>query len=278
MSLSKVCLIAANNSITEDNKKIDYVRLASIAAERAKYYLDLPILLLTSDIEEASKYAIFDEIIEQKQIKNNSRTVIAGKKTLKYNWLNDSRIDAYDLTKNLADKTLMIDADYMIASDQLKIWLDSDYPFYMFDLAYDVTGRGIYSNNYFPSNDIVQRWATAICWDNSEEAKIIFETAKMVRDNYAFYATMLGMLNFNYRNDVAFSIACHLHNIKINNYQKLYNLPPSCYMKYIDAVKEWLIFFDDKCVRWYHDIHVINKEYAIDYDLMNNLRLKNVAA
>ena len=280
MSLNdKICVIAANNSYTDDNKLIDYLQLASIAAERVKYYLGLPTYLITNDVDAAKEYTIFAGYVEGIPTIVNKRNVIAGDSTIQYAWKNDARIDAFNLTKGLANKVLMIDADYMVASNQLSVHLKSDSPFWMFANARDITGSGSYINKYFPSNDIPQRWATGMCWDHSTEAEVIFETAKMVRDNYEFYALMLCMPRAPFRNDVAFSVAAHLHNVPLTNTQKLCNLPPAGYVYSKENAKQWIVEFGEKCFRWCHDdLHILNKMYAIDSTLMDQLRLKNVKA
>lgn len=279
MSLNdKICVIAANNSYTNDNKLVDYLQLASIAAERVKYYLGLSTYLITDDINAAKEYTIFADYIESNPTTINKRNVIAGDSTIQYSWKNDARIDAFKLTKGLANKVLMIDADYMVASDQLSVCLKNDSHFWLFSNALDITGSGIYAKKYFPSNDIPQRWATAMCWDHSIEAEVVFETAKMVRNNYEFYALMLGMPKAPFRNDVAFSVAAHLHNIPTSYNPRLWNLPPAGVLYYNDNVAQWVVGFGEKCFRWNNDIHILNKMYAIDYTLMEQLRLHNVKA
>lgn len=280
MSSNKaICVIAASNSYTLDGKLIDYIQLASIAAERVKFFLNLDTYLITEDIESAKEYkSFFADILINSPKKISKRTMLSNDELIQYNWKNDSRIEVFNLTKHLADKILMIDADYMIASDQLKVWLNTDYPFILFDTAIDAAGSGVYNNKYFPSNDITQCWATAMCWTTSYEAEIIFDTAKMVRDNYEFYATMLCMPKGVYRNDLAFSVACHLHNIPLNKNQKLWNLIPTARLEYFDKIKQWLIYSNNKVVRWNHDIHILNKQYAIDKTLMDNLRLRHDSA
>lgn len=279
MSLSeKICVISANNTKTSDNQLIDYIALASIAADRVKYFLGIPTYLITDDIKHGETYSNFAGVLENIPIKITKRNMLAGDAIIQYDWLNDARINAFSLTKDIADKVLMIDADYMIASDQLKSWLNNDYPFMIFNHADDILGTATYSMKYFSSNDIPQRWATAICWSNTLEAEVIFETAKMVRENYEFYATMLGLPKSPFRNDLAFSVACHVHNIPYQNYQKLWNLPPSGIILKKEKTNHWVVSFNNKCITWNHDVHVLNKQYAIDNSLMNHLRLSNVAA
>jgi hypothetical protein len=273
-----VCVIAANNTSTTDGTLLDYIQLASIAADRVKYYLGLPTFILTTDASAVKQYLNFAGVLESKPKKITKRTVIAGNEHIHYEWINDVRIDAYKASKGLANRILMIDADYMVASNQLDCWIKADYPFAIFNNAIDISGSQVYNGKYFPSNDIVQRWATAMCWDYSEEAEVIFKTAEMVRDNYEFYAVMLGMPKSPFRNDVAFSVACHLHNVPVYQYQTLWNLLPAANVKFLKKREQMLVTVGDKSIMWNFDFHVINKQYAIDTSLMNELRLTNVPA
>lgn len=275
----QACVIAAHNTYTKDGVLLDYIKLASIAAERVTHYLKVPVYLITEDVHAVSNedFGKFTGVIEHSPIKITNRAMIVGDNSVTYPWKNDARIDAYELTKGLADNILMIDADYMVASDRLLPWLHTDNPFIMFNNASDVTRHGIYDTWDFPSNDIPQRWATAMKWSHSNEADAVFETAKMVRDNYEFYALMLGMPKAPFRNDLAFSVASHIHSIPTNYTETLYNLPPGGYIyKSTMEHKVWVVGLHNNCVSWNHDIHVLNKHYAMSPDLMNHLRLQDV--
>lgn len=277
-SNKKICVIAANNSIT-DGKVIDYIQLASVAAERVKYFLGLDTYIITNDPTLASQFSIFAKIIEYKPTKISKRVMVSSDDTIQYDWFNDSRIAAFELTKGLADKVLMLDADYIVGSDQLSPWLKNDCPFSIFNHASDVIGKDTYQGfKYFPSNDILQRWATGICFDHSEEARVIFDTANMVRENYEFYALMTGLPSTVYRNDLAFSVACHLHNIPYNDPPTLFNVPATSEIYYTNKDANWIIVNGMRGIIWDYDMHVLNKKYAIDPQCMNQLRLKNVTA
>jgi hypothetical protein len=273
----KICIISATNSITDDNKTIDYIQLASVAADRARYYLDVPTVLITSDTTIDKKKTNFAEVIFTEPTKVTKRNVIAGESIIQYQWLNDFRIDAYELTKGMAKRFIMIDADYMIASDQLLSWLRNDYHFLILDDVYDITGSGMYREKILPSNDIPQRWATVISWNQSEESKIIFDTSRMVRDNYDFYSLIFGFPKTPFRNDLAFSVACHLHNIP-KTQTKLFNLAPSGFLYQTKDKSGWIVDFNDKLIRWNTDVHILNKQYAIDPSMLDLLRLDNVKA
>jgi hypothetical protein len=278
MSLSKICVIAANNSITVDGKEIDYIALASIAAERVKYYLGLDTFILTNDIFAAEKYPIFSKILFAEPTKISQRHVRAGNDLIQYEWKNDLRIDVFQYTYGWADRVLLLDADYMIVSNQLEEWLKIDSHFCIFNKSYNLNSAGMELDDYLPSNDIIQRWATAICYDHSMESKVIFDTAKMVRDNYPFYALMCGMPQHVYRNDLAFSIACHLHNVPTYDNMGLWNLPVNGHVTRLDNSNHWALTIDNETVLWNYDLHIMNKNYAIDTNLMNQLRLNNATA
>jgi hypothetical protein len=281
MYWNKVCVIAASNSVTKDGQALNYIELANIAAERVKYYLGLPVLLLTNDLTVPHKHmSNFTGLVAADPLmKTSQRKMLAGKETIQYDWKNDLRVDAYDTLKDYADRILMIDADYMIATDQLKSWVYSDQPFHIFNHVVDTSGRDVYERKHFPSHDIVQRWATAMCWNYSKEAEAVFETAKMVRDNYEFYALMLGMPTAPFRNDLVFSVACHLLNIPESESPALFNLPADSYLCNRGDNDAWLIYNQTQYINvWSGDLHVLNKSYAIDPQLMQELTLHNVPA
>lgn len=275
MSLNdKVCVISANNSLTQDGEVIDYIQLASIAAERVKHFLDLDTYLITSD-PNPKHLDKFAGVISSTVIGSSKRQVITDRNNITYDWYNDGRIEAFELTRGLAKKILMIDADYMVASDQLKVWLDTDYHFHMFNHAEDITRTG-YKSQYWASQDITRRWATAMAWNHSAEAEVIFDTARMVRDNYEFYATMFEVSKTLFRNDLAFSVACHLHDIPAFEQPALWNLLPAGFIYQLK--KNWVISINGTCLTWLYDVHVMNKQYAVNQSLMDNLRLTNVGA
>lgn len=276
MRFAKICVIAANNSQTTDGKMIDYIQLANVAASRVKLHLNIPVFLVTSNAGlQASSISNFDSSFTIITSVKSQRRMIAGEESIQYEWYNDMRVDVYDIFRHVAEKILMIDADYMIASDLLKPWLESDAPFQIFDKTVDVTGRDLYNSVYFPSNDIIQRWATAICWTPCDEAKVIFDTARMVRENYEFYSLMLGMPAIPYRNDVAFSVACHLHNVPLSP-QRLFHLPQDSYLFAKSSYPEtWMIRNGHLVNLWSGDLHILNKSYAIDPALLEELKIKN---
>jgi hypothetical protein len=190
-------VIIANNT---DN--FDYIKLAEVAATKIKINLGIPVALITgSDIESD----IFDKIIQLDPKETNKRYIreYAGH----VSWLNMDRTAVYDLTP--WDRTLLIDADFFVHTDALKNHLLSTADFAIARKLYDPTTGNDYVLKLGKSQ-IDQRWATVMIFNKSTVAKSIFEMAKHVFDHWYYYHKLY---NFNfapYRNDYAFTIACHL--------------------------------------------------------------------
>ena len=72
-------------------------------------------------------------------------------------WHNLSRADAYDITP--WDRTLLIDADYVVASDALGSLLESAQDFLAHRYAYDVTDcNDFHGLNHFGAHHMPQWW------------------------------------------------------------------------------------------------------------------------
>jgi hypothetical protein len=121
-------------------------------------------------------------------------------------WHNASRVDAYEITP--WDRTLVLDADYVVASDALGCVLEADQDFLAHRHAYDVTGcndfRGL---NHFGDHAMPMWWATVMMFRRSDHARFIFDTMRMVRDNWSHYRDLYKISQATYRNDHTLSIA-----------------------------------------------------------------------
>jgi len=130
-------------------------------------------------------------------------------------WHNASRVDAYDLTP--WDRTLVLDADYVVATDQLAPILEADQDFLAHCSAYDVTGCNDFKGlNSFGEHGMPMWWATVMMFRRSDHARLIFEAMRMVRDNWSHYRQLYKIRQVTYRNDHALSIAlliCDGHRI-----------------------------------------------------------------
>jgi hypothetical protein len=120
-------------------------------------------------------------------------------------------MDAYSLTP--FDHTLVLDADYVVASDQLKIILDCNQNFMCHRRAYDVTGLQTFDNlNVFGQYRFPMWWATVMMFRRSKQAELIFDSMAMIRDNWTHYRNLYSNNVATYRNDHALSIALNIEN------------------------------------------------------------------
>ena len=110
----------------ENNTAIDYAKLALIAANCAKYYLDLPITLVTNPYTAGyiqssfgNLHRVFDKIIEldyDQQVGDRIYRDTTGWST-HAPYYNKKRAGAFEISPY--KKTLMFDVDYVIQSREL---------------------------------------------------------------------------------------------------------------------------------------------------------------
>jgi hypothetical protein len=174
-----------------NNEQIDYVAMARWSARNIERHLGIPTHIVTDDAPN-----------------NNSRHFTdVGNVT----WYNHNRMDAYAASP--WDQTLVLDADYVVASNQLKILLDLDQDFLAHRLAYDITGLQSFDDlNSFGKYKMPMWWATVMMFRKSKKAEIIFDCMRMVRDNWKHYRNLYSNPRATYRNDHALSIALNIES------------------------------------------------------------------
>jgi len=183
------CIIFAYNT-----DKIDYFSQAVVAADRVSQHLNLPVTIFTNELRQSKHNVILTEMppknFKQKNI-----------------WYNRSRTRAFDFTPY--SKTLVIDSDYFLNTDTLKYHFNSKKSFLIAQEIYNpINGKKII--HYVGQSRIPLMWATTMIFDCSNEAKQIFEFAKIVEKHYDYYAKLYGFHHSSIRNDYIFSIACHV--------------------------------------------------------------------
>lgn len=170
-----------------NNEHTDYVAMARWSAENIKRHLGIDTHIVTDDSRTDSGSRHFTD---------------AGTVT----WHNTNRMDAYSLSP--WDRTLVLDADYVVASDQLRSILDSNEDFLAHRWAYDVTGMNTFQGlNWFGDVAMPMWWATVMVFNKCLQAKLIFDTMAMIRDNWTHYRNIYKNSTPTYRNDHALSIA-----------------------------------------------------------------------
>lgn len=201
-------ILAFNNGV------IDYAALAAWSAHRIKRWLNIPVCVITNvtDVDP-----VFDYVIQVAAL-GNSRRYFEDLKT-SVTWHNANRADAYDLTP--WDRTLLLDADYVVNSSSLKVLLNSNQTFLCHRYATDLArGSRLDNLNWFGRYRFPQWWATVMMFQRCDETQHIFSAMRMVRDHWEHYRTLYAIANPTYRNDHALSIALGIatgHTLKTND-------------------------------------------------------------
>jgi hypothetical protein len=180
--------------------------MAAWSAKNIKRHLGIPVSLVTNSPVDSK---VFDQIIYTAVDNSSNTRHFSDVGTV--NWHNLNRMDAYTLTPY--SQTLVLDADYVVASNQLQSVLDSPEDFMCHKTAYDVTGLQTFADlNVFGQYQFPMWWATVMMFRTSEHAKIIFDSMSMIRDNWTHYRNLYANPRSTYRNDHALSIALTIEN------------------------------------------------------------------
>jgi hypothetical protein len=175
-----------------NNEQIDYVAMAKWSAKNIERHLGIPTHIVTDDTAPATNTRHFTDV---------------GSVT----WHNLNRMDVYQASP--FDQTLVLDADYVVAGNQLQVLLDSKQDFLCHRWAYDVTGLQTFEDlNYFGNYHMPMWWATVIMFQKSKQAELIFDSMAMIRDNWTHYRNLYANTRTTYRNDHALSIALNIEN------------------------------------------------------------------
>jgi hypothetical protein len=178
-----------------NNDQTDYVSMAAWSAKNIERHLGIPTRIITD--QDVNTFGTTSRYFSD----YNSTVVLH----------HETRTDAYELTS--WDQTLVLDADYVVASDQLKVLLDLDQDFLAHRWATDVTGVNDFSGlNYFGNNRMPMWWATVMLFRRSRQAQLIFDTMAMVRQNWNHYRNLYKNPTPAYRNDHALTIALGVVN------------------------------------------------------------------
>ena len=182
------------------NQVTDYVRMAQWSAQNIRRHLDIPVAVITDDAMATG----FDRVIVCEAPGTNTRYFSDYETSA--TWHNETRSRAYDLSP--WDQTLLLDADYVVASDQLSHLFHTGQDFSAHRWATDITGQNnMQGLNWFGRYRMPQWWATVLQWQRSPQAKMIFDTMSMVRHNWRHYRELYHNSAPAFRNDHALSIA-----------------------------------------------------------------------
>ena len=185
-----------------NSSEIDYQAMAQWSTVRIKRHLELPTRLIT-DRAPANTTDFDNVIITAAESGGTRHFADIGHNVT---WFNGNRMDVYNLSPY--DETLVLDADYVVCSDQLNRLFDIQQDFLAPRFAYDVTGTRTFEDlNWFGSIRMPMAWATVMRFNRSSRSKSIFDMMSMVKDNWQHYRNLYNISKSTYRNDHALSIA-----------------------------------------------------------------------
>lgn len=187
-----------------DNEHTDYVKMAAWCAENVHRHLDIPVAVVTNAPERARAYSGIDRVIEAVPESGGTRYFEDYQNTV--TWHNAGRVDAYSLSP--WQRTLVLDADYVVASTDLKTLFECNSDFMCHKTAVNLsTGYPLKGLNVFGRYNMPMSWATVMLFRRSNTAQYIFDCMNMIRDNWQHYRDLYGIDKATYRNDFALTIA-----------------------------------------------------------------------
>lgn len=187
-----------------NNESFDYVRMAAWSAANIRRHLDIPVAVVT----DRPTGLDFDRVILQASQGQDTRWFADIEQRV--GWNNQGRPDAFDLTP--WDRTLLIDADYIVASDRLRVIVESDR-FLCHRRSIDITGQNDFQGlNHFGRYNMPMSWATVVAFSRDRHAQHVFDCMKMTRKHWPHYKNIYQDRSKTYRNDHALSIALNIVN------------------------------------------------------------------
>jgi hypothetical protein len=187
-----------------NNEETDYLAMAAWSADNIRRHLNIPVAVVTDADPGDSRVSGFDRVITVVPQTGGTRYFEDYEKTV--SWHNAGRTDAYHLSPY--DKTLVLDADYVVASSDLRNIIDADSDFQCFKTAFDLSrGEPLTELNQFGQHNLPMWWATVMMFRRSNTAQYIFDCMNMIKDNWQHYRDLYGIQKSTYRNDFALSIA-----------------------------------------------------------------------
>ena len=213
--MTRGILIYAHN-----NRTVDYALMAAISGGLAKKNLQVPVSLITdiSTIAWMKESNIFNHAVDifehiitvDRPATANQRHLNDGQTGQMVPFINTNRNTAWDLTPY--DRTLLIDSDFLIFSDNLNKYWNVESDVMIGDSINDIYSQDRlgYLDRYVCETSCKMYWATTVMFTKNSQSKIFFDTVNLIRENYKHYADVFRFDHRQYRNDIAFSVAKHM--------------------------------------------------------------------
>ncbi len=174
---------------------------------------------------------------------------------------------------------MIIDSDYILNSDVLKIALERDTPFQIYKRSFNLTSWKD-SKPYERINQysIPFYWATVVVFDKDPVVEAFFNLVTYIKKNWLYFRVLYNIDIEFFRNDYAFSIAIHLMNGKMSGDFAI-ELPGS--MNYIED-RDILVSMKDNSMQFliqkqdHLGEYIVAKTTNIDMHVMNKDSLTRV--
>jgi hypothetical protein len=199
-----------------NNEQTDYVRMAAWSAANIRRHLKIPVAVVTDSEDRTLLDTAFDCVISAAPESGGTRHFNDYGQSV--TWHNAARTNAYNLTP--WERTLVLDADYVVASNSLKTLFNADCDFLCHKNAWNMaTGHSLDNLNSFGDYSFPMWWATVMLFRRSTTAEYIFGTMEMIKQNWQHYRDLYSIHNRTYRNDFALSIALGImsgHTLRVD--------------------------------------------------------------
>lgn len=276
--MSKGVVLFAHN-----NRQVDYIRMAILAAKLANKNLNVPVSIVTdpstmdwakeSNIEK-SVIETFDKIIitQRPEDSSNIKNYWDGTNRTPAPFTNGNRFSVWDHTPY--QRTLMIDTDFLILTNNLSHYWDVDEDILISPNYNDIQGkeRTGYLDTHISETGVEMMWATTVMFTKNENSKLFFDLVEYIKMKYKMFSDVYRFNPLLFRNDIAFSIAKHI----LNGYQKVneYSLPDI----FSTADRDILIDVKDKRLQFLisqnnRDGYVATSVYNKDVHVMNKFSI-----
>lgn len=235
-----------------DTPQVSYSKITDRCISLIERNLNLPVTVVT-------------DADTKLRIKSNCDTHVVeiekGNTKFNHPWYNLERHLAFEHSPY--DRTVVMDVDYFCYSDKILRLVESENDFLVHKNAHDVMHREAMRYDREAMLDLV--WATVLIFNKTPRTKAIFDTVKLVKQNYQHYCNLYRISYKNFRNDYAFAIALN----QINGHREYDLIPDSIATVPADAEVIELndngavIRCNDKMILVQdQDLHFLNKEIA----------------
>lgn len=206
-------VIVAFDTTTDNDINFSYKKLAMYNAQSIVRYTSRRVTIITDSYIECDSsiyskninFVIVDPPIGQK------RTIYHAGNYVNFEWKNNVKHLMFKFSPY--QRTIGLDADYIVGDDTLDCLLEVDYPFMIPRSVRDISGKGHFDKfKWMPNRTIPHCWATVMVWDK-DAGKPYIELALEVEKNYSYYAKLFGFSDKQFRNDYVYSIVSHLMDV-----------------------------------------------------------------